>query len=97
MTGSTTVPTGKEAFLGTMPQKGALLGFNLSEMSSPILVIVLMKMRFRSLPPSMSTRVRMEPATTGSRTSGNFPGSEKLVHWSSLEKVIDVSLCLNGF
>jgi hypothetical protein len=31
-----------------------------------------------------------------SRTSGNFPSSEKLVHWSSLEKGIGTSLYLKG-
>jgi hypothetical protein len=38
------------------------------------------KSRLRPLPPSMSTRVSCEPAMTGSRTSGNFPGSKKLVY-----------------
>jgi hypothetical protein len=44
----------------------------------------------------MSTRVSYEPATTGSRTSGNFPDSEKLVHWSSQEKEIGTSVYLKG-
>jgi hypothetical protein len=44
----------------------------------------------------MSTQVSYEPATIGSRTSGNFPGLEKLVHWSSLEEEIGTSLYLKG-
>jgi hypothetical protein len=49
-------------------------------MSSPIFFRVLVKSRLRPFPPSMSTRVSYEPAMIGSRMSGNFPGSEKLVH-----------------
>jgi hypothetical protein len=49
-------------------------------MFSPIFFKVLAKSRLRLLPPSMSTQVNCEPTTTGSRMSGNFPGSEKLVH-----------------
>jgi ABC-type uncharacterized transport system involved in gliding motility auxiliary subunit len=56
-----------------------------------------MKSRLRPLPPLMSTRVNCEPTTTGSRTSRNFPGSEKLVHWASQEKEIGTSLYLRGF
>jgi hypothetical protein len=48
-------------------------------MFSPIFFNVLAKSRLKPLPPSMSTRVNYEPAMTGYRTSGNFPGSEKLV------------------
>jgi hypothetical protein len=50
------------------------------EMTSPIFFKVLAKSRLRPLPPSMSTQVSCEPVTTRSRTSENFPGSEKLVH-----------------
>jgi hypothetical protein len=66
------------------------------EMLSPIFFNVLAKSRLRPLLPSMSTRVTCEPATIGSRTSGNFPGSEKLVHWSSLEKETGTLLYLRG-
>jgi hypothetical protein len=45
-----------------------------------IFLKVLVKMRFRPLPPSMSTLVSLTSAITGSRTRGNLPGSEKLVH-----------------
>jgi hypothetical protein len=66
-------------------------------MFSPIFINVLAKSRLRLLPPSKSTRVNCEPTTTGSRTSGNFLGSEKLVHWPSLEKEIGTSQYLRGF
>jgi hypothetical protein len=49
-------------------------------MSSAIFFRVLMKSRLRLLPLPISTRVSYEPAMIGSRTSGNFPSSEKLVH-----------------
>jgi hypothetical protein len=48
--------------------------------SRPIFLRVLAKMRLRPLPPSMRTLVSLTSATTGSRTRGNLPGSEKLVH-----------------
>ena len=41
---------------------------------------VLAKIKLSLLLPSMSTRVSLEPWTTGSSTNENFPGSEKLVH-----------------
>jgi hypothetical protein len=63
-----------------MPKNGALVGVSILEMSSSIFFKVLAKSRLRLLPPSMSTWVSCEPKTTGSRTSGNFPSSEKLVH-----------------
>jgi hypothetical protein len=66
-------------------------------MFSPIFFNVLAKSRLMLLPASMNTRVNCEPAMTGSRTRGNFPGLEKLVHWSSLEKEIGTSLYLRGF
>jgi hypothetical protein len=65
-------------------------------MSSPIFFRVLAKSRLSPLPPTMSTQVSCEPTTTGSRISGNCPGSEKLVHWSSLEKHIGTLLYLKG-
>jgi hypothetical protein len=40
----------------------------------------LVKRTLSPLPPSMSTLLSLKPATTGFRTSGNHPGSEKLVH-----------------
>jgi hypothetical protein len=66
-------------------------------MSSPIFFKVLAKSRLRPLPPSMSTQVSCEAATTGSRTNGDFLSSEKLVHLSSVEKVIRTLLYLRGF
>ena len=60
-------------------------------MSSPISFSVLMKSTLRPLPPSIMT---LTVATTGSSTSGNFPGLEKCVHWSSLKKEIGTSLHL---
>jgi hypothetical protein len=48
--------------------------------SRPIFLKVLAKMRLRPLPLSMSTLVSLTSATTGSRTRGNLPGSEKFVH-----------------
>jgi hypothetical protein len=41
-------------------------------MFNPIFFNVLVKSRLKLLPLSMSTRVKCEPAMTGSRTSGNF-------------------------
>jgi hypothetical protein len=49
-------------------------------MSSPIFFKVLVKRRLRPLPPSMSTLMSLRQAITGSSMSGNFLGSEKLVH-----------------
>jgi hypothetical protein len=46
--------------------------------------------------PLMSTLLSLEPATTGFRTSGKRPGSEKLVHWSVREKVMGTSDHLRG-
>jgi hypothetical protein len=66
-------------------------------MFSPIFFKVLAKSRLRPLPLSVSTLINCEPATTETRMSRNFPGSEKLVHWSSLEKEIGTSLYLRGF
>jgi hypothetical protein len=60
--------------------EGDLLGTSMFVKSRPIFLRVLAKMRLRPLPPSMSTLVRLTSATTGSRTRGNLPGSEKLVH-----------------
>jgi hypothetical protein len=45
----------------------------------------------------MSTYVSCELAMIESKASGNFPGSEKLVHCSSVEKEIGASLYLRGF
>jgi hypothetical protein len=45
-----------------------------------IFLKVLVKMRLRPLPPSMSTLVSLTSATTISRTKANLPGSKKLVH-----------------
>jgi hypothetical protein len=41
---------------------------------------VLVKRTLSLLPPSMSTLLSLEPATTGFRTSGKHPGLEKLVY-----------------
>jgi hypothetical protein len=49
-------------------------------MSSFIFFKVLVKRTLTPLPPSMRTLLSFEPATTGFRTSGNRPSSEKLVH-----------------
>jgi hypothetical protein len=49
-------------------------------MSSFIFFKVLVKRTLSPLPPSMSTLLSLEPVTTGFRTSGKRPGSEKLVH-----------------
>jgi hypothetical protein len=57
---------------------------------------VLEKSRLSPLPPSTSTLVSLDLDTTGSNTSGNFPSSEKLVHWLSLEKEIGVWDHLKG-
>jgi hypothetical protein len=65
-------------------------------MSSFIFFKVLVKRTLSSLPPSMSTLLSLEPATTGFRTSQNRPGSEKLVHWSVREKVMGTSDHLRG-
>ena len=81
---------------GTIPKNGALLGVSIFWIWSPILLKVLGKSMLRLLPPSMSTRVRLELTTTGSSTSGSFPGSEKFIHWSFLENEIGVSLCFRG-
>jgi hypothetical protein len=51
-----------------------------SVMSSFIFFKVLVKRTLSLLPSSMSTLLSLEPATTGSRTSGKRPSSEKLVH-----------------
>jgi hypothetical protein len=48
------------------------------------------------LPPSMSTLLSLEPATTSLRTSGNRPSSEKLVHSSARQKVMGTSDHLRG-
>jgi hypothetical protein len=40
----------------------------------------LVKRMLSPLPPSMRTLLSFEPATTGSRMSGDLPGSEKLVY-----------------
>jgi hypothetical protein len=66
-------------------------------MFNPIFFNVLTKSRMRPLMSSMSTRVNYEPAMIRSRMSRNFSSSEKLVHWSSLEKEIRTSLYLRGF
>jgi hypothetical protein len=63
-------------------------------MFNPIFFKVLAKSRLRPLPPSMSTQVSYEPTMIESRTSRNFPGLEKLVHWSSQEKEIGTLLYL---
>jgi hypothetical protein len=49
-------------------------------MSSFIFFKVLVKRTLSLLPPSMSTLLSLEPATTGFKTSGKRPGSEKLIH-----------------
>jgi hypothetical protein len=49
-------------------------------MSSFIFFKVLVKRKLSSLLPSISTLFSLESATTGFRTSGKRPGSEKLVH-----------------
>jgi hypothetical protein len=49
-------------------------------MSSFIFFKVLVNRTLSPLPPSMRTLLSLEPMTTGFRTSGNCPGSEKLVH-----------------
>jgi hypothetical protein len=59
--------------------------------SRPIFFRVLMKMRFSLLPPSIRTLVSLTAATTGSRTKGNLPGFEKLVHWSLRENEMGTS------
>jgi hypothetical protein len=59
--------------------------------SMPIFFRVLTKMRLSPLPPSMRTLVSLTSATTGSRTKGNLPGSEKLIHWSSRENGMGTS------
>jgi hypothetical protein len=41
---------------------------------------VLVKRTLSPLPPSMSTLLSLEPATTGFRTSGKRPSLEKHVH-----------------
>jgi hypothetical protein len=57
---------------------------------------VLVKRTLSPLLSSMSTLLSLEPMTTGFRTSGKHPGSEKLVHWSAWEKVIGTSDHLRG-
>jgi hypothetical protein len=49
-------------------------------MLSFIFFKVLVKRTLSPLPPSMRTLLSLEPATTGFRTSGKRPGSEKLVY-----------------
>jgi hypothetical protein len=49
-------------------------------MLSFIFFKVLVKRTLSPLPASMSTLLSLEPVTTGFRTRGNHPGSEKLVH-----------------
>jgi hypothetical protein len=73
------------------------MGVSILEMSGPIFFSVLMKSRLMLLPLSMSTQVSCEPDTKGSKMSGNFPGSEKLIHYYSLEKEIGTSLYLKGY
>jgi hypothetical protein len=60
-------------------------------MSSFIFFKVLVKRTLSPLPPSISTLLSLEPATTGFRTCGNCPGSEKIVHLSAREKVMGTS------
>jgi hypothetical protein len=61
---------------------------SMSVMSNFIFFKVLEKRTLSPLPPSMSTLLSLEPATTGFRMSGKRPGSEKHVHWSAREKVL---------
>jgi hypothetical protein len=61
-------------------ERRLLLGTSMFIKSRPIFLKVLAKMRLRPLPPSISNLVNLTSATTGSRTRGNLPGSEKLVH-----------------
>jgi hypothetical protein len=49
-------------------------------MSSFIFFKVLVKRTLSPLPLSMRTLLSLEPATTGFKTRGKDPGSEKLVH-----------------
>jgi hypothetical protein len=48
-------------------------------MSSFIFFKVLVKRTLSPLPPLIRTLLSLEPVTTGFRTSGKRPGSEKLV------------------
>jgi hypothetical protein len=79
VTGRTTEPSEIAAFPGTMPYKGDVLLVSMWVMLSFIFFKVLVKRMLSPLPPSMSTLLSLEPATTGFRTSGKRPGSEKLV------------------
>jgi hypothetical protein len=49
-------------------------------MSIFIFFKVMVKRTLSPLPPLMRTLLSLEPATTGFRTRGNIPGSEKLVY-----------------
>jgi hypothetical protein len=56
----------------------------------------LVKRTLSPLPPSMSTLLSLELTTTGFRTSEKHPGSEKLVHSSTREKVMGIYDHLRG-